>query len=211
MLVMEQKVERGREILQKALDMAVQQLTTDNTIRYVRFCMLCWLAAIVIGGLLYYCPTFSGELWPYIVAGMSGATGALLSVATRLQAFRLRPCDQSKMNDWMSGIRVGVGVIAGPILVLLAATILSDGVKRLVVGWEPGKLTPWQAAATLGLIAGFAERLIPNLLQRTGEQLESSPGTPVQAMRSEEMRSQTGENAPCSNSETKQAKEERPD
>jgi hypothetical protein len=47
---------------------------------------------------------------------------------------------------------------------------------------------PWQTAATLGLIGGFAERLIPILLRRAIDKTEPSDGTPVQAIRSEEMR-----------------------
>jgi hypothetical protein len=64
----------------------------------------------------------------------------------------------------MSGIRVGIGVIAGAILLLLAPTILSDSMKHLVPHMQE---EDWQAAAVLGLIGGFAERFIPNLLLRT--------------------------------------------
>jgi hypothetical protein len=44
----------------------------------------------------------------------------------------------------------------------------------------------WEAAAALGLVAGFTERLVPNLLQLTGNQLESSAGTLVQAAQQQE-------------------------
>jgi hypothetical protein len=45
----------------------------------------------------------------------------------------------------------------------------------------------WQSAAILGIIAGFAERLIPSIMRWTTEQLEPSFGTPSQAVRAEEM------------------------
>ena len=109
----------------------------------------------------------------------------MLSIATRLQSFRLKPCNQSDMNYWMSVMRVGIGVIAGVILWLIAPTVLSEHVQRLIPHWEQ---SGWQAAAALGLIAGFAERLIPNIMRWSGEQLEPSYGTPSQAVRAEEMR-----------------------
>src|SRR5581483_705538 len=115
---------------------------------------------------------------------MSGATGAMLSVATRLQAFQLQPCNQSNMNHWMSITRIGIGVIAGSVLLLMSHTIFSEAMKKVVTG-EDGEL--WQGVVVLGLIGGFAERLVPNLLQRTADKIESpassTPGTPVQAVR----------------------------
>ena len=106
---------------------------------------------------------------------MFGATGAMLSVATRLQAFKLKPCNQSNMNYWMAALRIGIGIVAGIVVLLLARTVLSDAVNNHVSEMY------WEAAAVLGLVAGFTERLVPSLLQRTGSQLESSAGTPVQA------------------------------
>jgi hypothetical protein len=183
MLVMEKKVDLGKQLAQKALDMAVQRVTNDNSVRYLCFCLLCWVVCIATGAGLKILSS-PQLLWPYSVAGMCGATGAVLSVATRLQTFELRPCNQSNMNYWMSGTRVGIGVVAGAILVLLAPTILTDTMKKLVP--QMGEtVNHWETAAVLGLIGGFAERLIPNLLWRTVRKVESSFGTPAQAVRSE--------------------------
>jgi len=117
----------------------------------------------------------------FVIVAMSGATGAMLSVATRLQAFQLQPCNQSNMNHWMSITRVGIGLVAGPVLLLLSHTIFSEPMRNVVVG----KDGEWQGVVVLGLIGGFAERLIPNLLQRTADKIETPApaGTPVQAVR----------------------------
>ena len=45
----------------------------------------------------------------------------------------------------------------------------------------------WQAAAVLGFVAGFAERLVPNMMRWTAGQMEPSFGTPAQAVRNEQM------------------------
>jgi hypothetical protein len=181
MLVIEDKITEGKQIAQKALTMAVERVTNDNTVRYLRACLL-WAAILIAIGIPALFLSSSHELNNYAVAAMLGATGAVLSVATRLQAFQLKPCHQSNMNYWMSCTRVGVGFIAGPILLLLSPIIMSTQLKALIPMTEGGE---WQAAAMLGLIGGFAERLIPNLLGRTADKIESPAGTPVQAARSE--------------------------
>ena len=85
------------------------------------------------------------------------------------------------MNYWMSAIRVGLGVIAAIGLLLFANTILADMISKMVSAKD---VIPWEVAAILGFIGGFAERLVPNLLRRTVSAIESTDGTPVQAVRS---------------------------
>src|SRR6516225_773810 len=183
MLVMERDVETGRKIAQQALKMAVDRVTNDNTIRYVRTSIIAWLSIIGLGAVALLVVQF---VWPtspeplhYLVAGIAGATGAMLSIATRLQSFRLKPCNQSDMNKWMSVIRIGTGIIAGLVLLLLAQAILSELIKKLFD--SPASL---ETAAALGFVAGFAERLVPNVARWTSGQLEPS-GTPSQAVRAE--------------------------
>jgi hypothetical protein len=97
------------------------------------------------------------------------------------------------MNKWMAAMRVGMGIIAGATLLLLATTILHDTVAKIVpMSSDVG--VPWETAALLGLIGGFAERFIPNLLRRTAVAMLPSDGTPVQAVRREKSTSSTGDN-----------------
>jgi hypothetical protein len=186
MLVMEDqsKVEKGKQLAQQTLKMAVERVTNDNTVLYFIGCLSCWIASIT-GGLIFAMiarlagehAAHSQEVGAFVVAAMSGATGALLSVATRLQAFQLKPCQQSSMNYLMSCTRVGIGLIAGPILLLLSSTVLSEPMRTMF-----STMGEWREAAVLGLIGGFAERLIPNLLRQTIGQIDSTAGTPVQAL-----------------------------
>jgi hypothetical protein len=186
MLVMEGDAETGREIAQKALEMAIERVTNDNTIRYVCFSLGSWLFILAFGALLLrYFPDKPppDDFRLFVVGGMAGATGAILSIATRLQSFRLKPCNHSNMNYLMSILRVGViGAVAGIILWLVAPIVLNDAALKLIPGWQ----SDWRAPAVLGLIAGFAERLIPNIMRWSGVQVERSFGTPSQAVRAEE-------------------------
>jgi hypothetical protein len=183
MLIMEDKTEDGRRIAQKALSMAVRRVTMDNTIRYVRSSLIFGILFVAAGAFALLFHSRLEATWSaYIVAGIFGAIGAVLSIATRLESFQLQPCEESKMNYWMSAVRVGMGLISAATLLLLANTILNDSFHKLypTIAW-----TSWQSAAMLGLIGGFAERLIPILLNRTAEKMEPPVGTPVQAVRSD--------------------------
>jgi hypothetical protein len=186
MLVMEKDVETGRNIAQQALKMAVDRVTNDNTLRYVRASLVAWLAIVGLGvivGLIGHLPAPRHQPLLYVVAGIAGATGAMLSIATRLQSFRLKPCNQSDMNHWMSVIRIGTGIIAGIVLMLLAPIILRDPLSTLFQWGDNNRVPTLETAAVLGFVAGFAERLVPNIMRWTSEQLEPSYGTPSQAVR----------------------------
>jgi hypothetical protein len=207
MLVMERDVETGRKIAQQALKMAVDRVANDNTVRYICVSAIAWASIVVLvavtGVALHFVWHDPDKPWCYLVAGMGGATGAMLSIATRVQSFRLKPCNQSNMNYCMSVIRVGTGVVAGLLLLLLAPIILSDVVKNLFVNGSEAEM-----AVVLGFVGGFAERLIPNIMRWTGQQLEPSFGTPSQAVRAEEM--QTSKQVePRTNIETQDVKAKR--
>jgi hypothetical protein len=200
MLMMEDNSELAKKIAQESLAMAVRRVTTDNTIRYVRACFICGGVCIALGLLGLLCLNYFGYAeatrWrPYVVGGMFGAIGAIFSIVTRLQAFKLKPCDGSRMNYWMSTIRVVMGVISAIALLLFIDTLFGDVVLSKLAGSADIKhitdtvdvntknVVLWQAVAVLGFIGGFAERLIPNILRQTIDKMESTVGTPVQAAR----------------------------
>jgi len=183
MLVMEDRIKEGQDLAQEALKMAVQRVANDNTIRYLQWSATTWLTVLIAGAI---------TLWAWrpsdlVVAAIFGSTGAMLSVATRLRDFKLQPCQQSDMNKLMAGTRIVVGLVSGAILLLLATTILKGELTKLLASME------WRGAAVLGLIGGFAERLVPGLLDRTAAKVEPQAGTPVQALRNET----SAQNAPA--------------
>ena len=180
MLIMEDKPDAGKQIARQALAMAVRRVTNDNTIRYVVVCLVCAILAIGLGAAAFMLLNLPDTARLFLVAAMSGAIGATFSISTRLEAFELKPCDKSRMNYWMSAVRVGMGVISAVVLLLFASTLFDETIARITKDFNT-----WQTAAVLGLMGGFAERLIPTLLRRTIDQIDPSNGTPVQAARNE--------------------------
>ena len=184
-LVLEEKGKEGKRIARQALRMAVERVTNDNTVTYFAWCLLSWAiwsaVGFVLAAVLSQVPQLDvPQGLQYVVAAMFGATGAMLSVASRLQSFQLEPCHQSSMNILMGCTRIGFGVLAGPILFVLASTILYQPMGL--------NLDPQTGAAVVGLVGGFAERIIPNILLRTAGQIQSPAGTPVQAARTRKWR-----------------------
>jgi hypothetical protein len=197
MLMMENKIDPAKHIAQQTLAMAVRRVTADNTIRYVRACLVCAGVLITMGLVAFWALSRIGhpeatEWRPYLVGGMFGVAGAVFSIVTRLEAFRLKPCDESRMNYWMSAVRVLMGFMSAIALLLFTDTLLSDMLGKLIgsgkhitdpIGADTQRVL-WQAVAMLGFVAGFAERLIPQIVRQTADKIESAVGTPVQAIRS---------------------------
>jgi hypothetical protein len=174
---------RAEDIANRALDMAVRRVTVDNTIRYVSWCILFGLIWIV--GSLFVFLGFEKPTSNYSIASLCGAVGAMFSVIVRAQSLELKPCDDSRLNKVMGMVRVGMGGIAGPALLLL---LMATGFAKPSIGGDITNAMQSGAsasmAAILGLVGGFAERLVPNLVRSTAEKMDSRAGTPVQATKS---------------------------
>ena len=179
--------DQASRIAKRALDMAVDRVTADNTIRYVRQCVytaVLWvfLAAAVALAHAYGStvnPAFTDLLLVYPLAVAMGAIGAAFSVSARAQAFDLKPCEDSRLNAFMSMIRAGVGAISGLFLYMLLTTILAGKMG------DSGSMTSFPVVAIIGFVGGFAERLVPRLVQSAAATIEGRAGTASQAVASE--------------------------
>lgn len=190
MLTMEGKIDKAKVIVGAALGMAIRRSTNDNTIRYVVACVIVaavWIAIALVAMRFngYVLANASAEAFNYCVASIFGALGAVFSILTRVEAFEMKPCQQSNMNYWMSGIRVGIGVVGGVMLVLLAtnfgtSSIFSQNAVQLLTSMN------WQIAAIFGFIGGFSERFVKTLLRRTTDAVVTA-GTPVEEAKRSEM------------------------
>jgi hypothetical protein len=98
--MMESSADKAKYLAQQTLAMAARRVTSDNTVRYGRACFI-WGIVLIGMGVLTFLNLNSPEAmsWrPYLVGGMFRAVGAVFFIITRLDAFKLKPCDVSRMN-----------------------------------------------------------------------------------------------------------------
>lgn len=165
-----QKVSPNMELLSSVLAMAASRVTNENRVLYL---VSCFVAGIILTGLATVLSDTVSIAQAYLAAGSFGALGAVFSIAMRVQRLDLIPCQESFMNSVMGALRVFIGMLSGGILVLLLyTTSISTGIEKLLsrgmtidkmVG-SPLTANALMYLAVIGILGGFAERLVPNLL-----------------------------------------------
>lgn len=109
-----------------------------------------------------------------MTAGAAGLLGAAFSVVLAVKS-RTVALDTNRRGNWLDGsLRLTIGTLSGGLLfLLLASGILQsfrlDGAAFPIHGFN------WKTVAVLGFIAGFIERLVPNLLNKAGQQPAGAP------------------------------------
>jgi hypothetical protein len=100
---------------------------------------------------------------PYLVGGMFGAAGAVFSIVTRLEAFRLKPCDESRMNYWMSAVRVLMGLMSAIALLRVVPGLLFFSVVYREIQGNTGRRDlpqPRSPPATTALMPPWRSALV---------------------------------------------------
>jgi len=160
--------DRASEILCDGVRLAEDRLTNENRIRYLVACLAACLAIALISGWALWLLPSTHDWAPYLLGGAAGAAGAVFSIATRVRDFNLNPCSRSVMNYVMGWLRVLIGFVAGAIILFtINGAAFGKGIAAL---FSTEKLTPltdqnWICIALIGFLGGFAEQLVPNLLQ----------------------------------------------
>jgi hypothetical protein len=162
-LALEGNAHEADEILDEGLALAADRLTNENRIRYLAACLAVALLPAALVAWLYLWHLAPHPTWySVLLAGATGAIGAVFSIAMRVQSLNLRPCEQSVMNYIMGSLRVLTGFTAGVLLLLLIThTVLGKAIQAL---FEPESTVDWQNISLVGFLGGFAERLVPSLL-----------------------------------------------
>jgi hypothetical protein len=114
----------------------------------------------------------STDLW---LAAEAGLVGAAFSIALAIKS-RTVALDTEPLANATDGVlRLSIGVICAGVLVLLVASHILPRVTIGDLNLSEGVPTP-QIVLVIGFVAGFLERLVPDLLEKATKSPTKKPG-----------------------------------
>ena len=173
---LEGKAEIGQSLLEAACDRATAELKRLGRMEYLRsagtLAITVAVALLSIGGGLLLASV--DQLAPLSFSMAGGALGALLSIAIAIQKRTVAPASDLRTNRVDGQLRVVIAVLSAGTLSLLASNGFiadlsvdsGDGAGAADIASKMSEMT-WQVAILIGLAAGFGERIVPDLLDKT--------------------------------------------
>jgi hypothetical protein len=171
-LGIEGNIEVSKNLLNGAVRIATEERARRGRLNYL-YASVFW--SILISSCLISCLIFSsavlvgvyhvGSIGFLKLSAAGGALGALLSIALAIRGRTVAPGPDWATNAVDGALRVMIGTISGGVLHLFLASGFINDVAVGGVMLVGTKLT-WQPVLLIGFVAGFLERLVPDLLEK---------------------------------------------
>ena len=147
---------------------AADERSSIARLEYLRVATATLAVALCLIGGLTFRHAYPTDIWVLWLAAATGAVGSFFSIAIEIRQRQIQTDARTRDNVADAILRIVVGVIAAVMLICL---IQSRLVTSFALGDTGGKVglggnftTP--LVAVLGFIAGFIERLVPDLLAK---------------------------------------------
>ncbi len=163
-LALDGQKESAKRMMQGAIDHIISMGVSQGRTTYLLYAGLSVILVIamlgIAAGAFVFIKGHPGlDLDHLLQATGSGAFGALLSTAIALRARTLSTDGDWKSNIVDSAARIMIGVISGAVIYLFLASGLGGGLTL------PTDDKAWKMVLLAGFLAGFLERLVPDLLE----------------------------------------------
>ena len=165
-LGLEHQPDPAKMLLGEAIDAALSAQGRRGRLVYLQWAAAAFLPALILilwGG--SYLENHSGVHLLLMSAG-AGALGAVLSIAIGIRTRSVAIEGDWKSNAVDAAVRVGIGMISAAVLFLLLNSGIVANINAGGVALTGNKMD-WQVALVIGFAAGFLERLVPDLLEKT--------------------------------------------
>jgi hypothetical protein len=174
-------LEKQSEAAKAVIDEAVRD-ALDVQARIGRMVYLKWatgIALVVASALILGGAYAEGRnaVALLLMATGAGAIGALLSIAIGIRGRTVAIDGNWKANAMDAAVRVLIGIISASVLFLLLSSGFLTDIQAGAVKFT-GTSLQWQAALLVGFAAGFLERLVPDLLEKSAPSSKQAITTP---------------------------------
>lgn len=178
-LALEKKASEASAMIEEAKAELIRERAAAGRLQYISFAAL-WCLPLLI--LLAGGHWLLGRSWGQLsagddlfLAGQAGLIGAAFSIALAARS-RTVALDTDRRSNASDGLlRLVIGVLSGGVLLLF----LSSGlVPKLALGDGPALSwtdISWKGVLVIGFIAGFLERLVPDLLDKAAAMPVGAP------------------------------------
>lgn len=172
-LGLEKQVTAAQALLGEAIDDALAAQARRGRLVYLQWTALAIVPALVLIVLGGYYAAGLGAVALLLMSIGAGAIGAVLSIAIGIRARTVAIEGDWRSNAVDAAVRVAIGMISAAMLFLLLNSGIVADISAGGVALSGGKIT-WQVALIIGFAAGFLERLVPDLLEKSAPSAKPS-------------------------------------
>lgn len=176
-LGLEKQTAAAKAIIDEAVRDALEAQARIGRMVYLKWAVgmaLIFATVFILWGGMYLETKTGAHL--LLMATGAGAVGSLLSIAIGIRGRTVAVDGNWQANAMDAAVRVLIGIISAAVLFLLLNSGILTDLKAGTVNMTGDKIG-WQVALLVGFAAGFLERLVPDLLEKSAPASKAPPTT----------------------------------